>query len=160
VARVALRNITKQFGHLQIFQGLNLDVADGELLCLLGPSGSGKTTLLRIIAGLERLDDGEIWVGDRRAFWEIAVPLARPAILAVGLLAFIFSWNEFFCAVILTRAEVTTLPFILPTLIEGHSVLWGDIAAIATIGAMPVIVLAFILRKYRVRGLSFGTLHE
>jgi ABC-type sugar transport system ATPase subunit len=65
VARVALRNITKQFGHLQIFQGLNLDVADGELLCLLGPSGSGKTTLLRIIAGLERLDDGEIWVGDR-----------------------------------------------------------------------------------------------
>jgi hypothetical protein len=40
-----------------------------------------------------------------RAFWEIAVPLARPAILAVGLLAFIFSWNEFFFAVILTRAE-------------------------------------------------------
>jgi multiple sugar transport system permease protein len=95
-----------------------------------------------------------------RAFWEIAVPLARPAILAVGLLAFIFSWNEFFFAVILTRAEVTTLPFILPTLMEGHNVLWGDIAAIATIGAMPVIVLAFILQKYLVRGLSFGTLHE
>jgi ABC-type sugar transport system ATPase subunit len=65
VARVALRNITKQFGPVQIFHGLNLDVADGELLCLLGPSGSGKTTLLRIIAGLERLDGGEIWVGDR-----------------------------------------------------------------------------------------------
>jgi multiple sugar transport system permease protein len=95
-----------------------------------------------------------------RAFWEIAVPLARPAILAVGLLAFIFSWNEFFFAVILTRADVTTLPFILPTLMEGHNVLWGDIAAIATIGAMPVIVLAFILQKYLVRGLSFGTLHE
>ena len=95
-----------------------------------------------------------------RAFWEIAVPLARPAILAVGLLAFIFSWNEFFFAVILTRAEVTTLPFILPTLMEGHNVLWGDIAAIATIGAMPVIVLAFILQKYLVRGLSFGTLRE
>jgi len=42
-----------------------LDPADGELLCLLGPSGSGKTTLLRIIAGLEELDGGEIWVGDR-----------------------------------------------------------------------------------------------
>jgi multiple sugar transport system ATP-binding protein len=65
VARVALRNITKQFGSLQIFQGLDLDVADGELLCLLGPSGSGKTTLLRIVAGLEKLDSGEIWVGDR-----------------------------------------------------------------------------------------------
>jgi multiple sugar transport system permease protein len=62
--------------------------------------------------------------------------------------------------VILTRAEVTTLPFILPTLMEGHNVLWGDIAAIATIAAMPVIVIAFILQKYLVRGLSFGTLRE
>ena len=95
-----------------------------------------------------------------RAFWEIAVPLARPAILAVALLAFIFSWNEFFFAVILSRAEVTTLPFILPTLMEGHDVLWGDIAAIATLGALPVIALAFALQRYLVRGLSFGTLRE
>jgi multiple sugar transport system permease protein len=92
-----------------------------------------------------------------RAFWEIAIPMARPAILAVALLAFIFSWNEFFFAVILTRARVTTLPFILPVLMEGHDVLWGDIAAIATLGALPVIVLAFALQKYLVRGLSFGT---
>lgn len=93
-----------------------------------------------------------------RAFWEISVPLARPAILAVALLAFIFSWNEFFFAVILTRANVTTLPFILPVLMEGHDVLWGDIAAIATVGALPVVILAFALQKYLVRGLSFGTL--
>lgn len=93
-----------------------------------------------------------------RAFWEIAVPLARPAILAVALLAFIFSWNEFFFAVILTRADVTTLPFILPVLMEGHDILWGDIAAIATLGALPVVILAFALQKYLVRGLSFGTL--
>ena len=92
-----------------------------------------------------------------RAFWEIAVPMATPAILAVALLAFIFSWNEFFFAVILTRADVTTLPFILPELMEGHDVLWGDIAAIATLGAMPVVILAFALQKYLVRGLSFGT---
>lgn len=92
-----------------------------------------------------------------RAFWDVAIPPARPAIVAVALLAFIFSWNEFFFAVILTRAEVTTLPFILPVLMEGHDVLWGDIAAIATLGALPVIVLAFVLQKYLVRGLSFGT---
>lgn len=91
------------------------------------------------------------------AFWDVAVPAALPAIVAVALLAFIFSWNEFFFAVILTRADVTTLPFILPVLMEGHDVLWGDIAAIATLGALPVIVLAFVLQKYLVRGLSFGT---
>jgi multiple sugar transport system permease protein len=95
-----------------------------------------------------------------RAFWEIAVPLARPSIVAVTLLAFIFSWNEFFFAVILTRARVTTLPFILPTLMEGHNVLWGDIAAIATLGALPVVALAFVLQRYLVRGLSFGTVRE
>jgi ABC-type glycerol-3-phosphate transport system permease component len=78
----------------------------------------------------------------------------------VALLAFIFSWNEFFFAVILTRAEVTTLPFILPTLMEGYDVLWDDIAAIATLGALPVIALAFALQRYLVRGLSFGTPRE
>jgi ABC-type sugar transport system ATPase subunit len=56
---VALRNITKQFVSVQIFRGLDLDVADGELFYLLGPSGRGKTALRRIIAGLERLDGGE-----------------------------------------------------------------------------------------------------
>ena len=61
----SLRNIAKRFGSAQLFDGFNLDVADGELLCLLGPSGSGKTTLLRIIAGLEEMDDGDIFVGDR-----------------------------------------------------------------------------------------------
>ena len=43
---------------------------------------------------------------------------------------------------------------------EGHNILWGDIAAIATLGALPVVTLAFALQKYLVRGLSFGTVHE
>jgi multiple sugar transport system ATP-binding protein len=65
VAKVSLRHIAKRFGAAQLFDGFNLEVADGELLCLLGPSGSGKTTLLRMIAGLESVDDGDIFVGDR-----------------------------------------------------------------------------------------------
>lgn len=65
VARVALVGLHKSFGHVRVLQDLTLEVPDGELVCLLGPSGSGKTTLLRIIAGLETLDAGEIWIGDR-----------------------------------------------------------------------------------------------
>jgi len=65
VARVSLRQICKRFGRAELFSKFNLEVPDGELLCLLGPSGSGKTTLMRIIAGLEVLDDGEIWVGEK-----------------------------------------------------------------------------------------------
>jgi len=65
VAKVSLRQISKRFGRAELFSKFNLEVSDGEFLCLLGPSGSGKTTLMRLIAGLEVLDDGEIWVGDR-----------------------------------------------------------------------------------------------
>src|SRR5205085_897182 len=45
---------------------ISLDVDSGECLVLLGPSGCGKTTLLRLLAGLEAIDSGEIWIGDRR----------------------------------------------------------------------------------------------
>src|SRR5438045_4539200 len=44
---------------------LNLDIGDGELLVLVGPSGSGKSTALRMLAGLEPLDTGSIYIGDR-----------------------------------------------------------------------------------------------
>jgi multiple sugar transport system ATP-binding protein len=65
MAKVALLNIQKSFGPVRVIRDLTLEIADGELVCLLGPSGSGKTTLLRMIAGLETLDSGEIWVGDQ-----------------------------------------------------------------------------------------------
>src|SRR3954449_5626188 len=44
---------------------LDLDIRDGELMVLVGPSGSGKTTALRMLAGLEDVDGGSIWIGDR-----------------------------------------------------------------------------------------------
>jgi ABC-type sugar transport system ATPase subunit len=64
MARVGLRHLQKSYGSRNVFDDFTLEVADGELLSLLGPSGSGKTTLLRLIAGLEVLQGGEIWIGD------------------------------------------------------------------------------------------------
>jgi sulfate transport system ATP-binding protein len=57
---IEVRGVVKSFGTFKALDGVDLKVADGELLALLGPSGSGKTTLLRIIAGLEWPDSGEI----------------------------------------------------------------------------------------------------
>ncbi len=57
---IELKNIVKKFGSFAALDGVDLKVADGELLALLGPSGSGKTTLLRIIAGLDWPDSGEV----------------------------------------------------------------------------------------------------
>ena len=64
--RVRFERVTKRFGAHHAADGISLDVESGECLVLLGPSGCGKTTLLRLLAGLETLDSGEIWIGDRR----------------------------------------------------------------------------------------------
>ncbi|MDA8194863.1 MAG: carbohydrate ABC transporter permease [Thermaerobacter sp.] len=95
-----------------------------------------------------------------QAFWDVALPSVKGSVVATALLAFIFSWNAFTFAVILSQGHITTLPYILPTLMEGHYVLWGDIAAIATLAVVPIVVLAFVLQRYLVRGLSFGTIRE
>jgi len=59
---VELINVAKSFGDLQVLKDINLDVAHGEVLCLIGSSGSGKSTMLRLMCGLETCDAGEIWV--------------------------------------------------------------------------------------------------
>src|SRR5262245_61782078 len=63
--KIALRNVSKQFGATSAVDALSLEVASGELVSLVGGSGCGKTTTLRMIAGFERPDAGEIWFGDR-----------------------------------------------------------------------------------------------
>ncbi len=57
---LTLKNITRRFGDQPVLRGIDLDVAEGEIVCLLGPSGCGKTTLLRIVAGLESADSGDV----------------------------------------------------------------------------------------------------
>jgi multiple sugar transport system ATP-binding protein len=65
MAEIRLDQVTKQFGAVTAVDDISLEVADGEFLVLVGPSGCGKSTLLRMIAGLEDVTDGEIWIGDR-----------------------------------------------------------------------------------------------
>jgi ABC-type sugar transport system ATPase subunit len=66
VARVLFDEVTKVYpGPVVAVEGLTLEVDDGEFLILVGPSGCGKSTALRMVAGLERISDGEITIGDR-----------------------------------------------------------------------------------------------
>ena len=74
-APMKVRGVQKRFGAFTALDNVSLDVAAGELVCLLGPSGCGKTTLLRCIAGLERQDCGELYLGDRDV--SLLAPQAR-----------------------------------------------------------------------------------
>src|SRR5271156_5668335 len=65
MAKVELSGITKQFGDTFAVRDVNIVVNDGEFVVLVGPSGCGKSTILRMIAGLEEITAGEIWINDR-----------------------------------------------------------------------------------------------
>jgi multiple sugar transport system ATP-binding protein len=66
MASVTLDNLTKNYGGgaIKAVQNLDLEIADGEFLVLVGPSGCGKSTALRMIAGLEEITDGAVWIGE------------------------------------------------------------------------------------------------
>ena len=66
MASIKFDHVEKYFGNVHILKDLNIDIADQEFLVLVGPSGCGKTTALRLLAGLEEISDGSIYIGDRR----------------------------------------------------------------------------------------------
>jgi multiple sugar transport system ATP-binding protein len=67
MADVTLKNVIKRYsGNVLAVDNVNLHIEDGEFLVLLGPSGCGKTTTLRMIAGLEDITEGDIFIGERR----------------------------------------------------------------------------------------------
>ena len=66
MAQIKLENLTKVYPDgTRAVDELNLEIADGELVVLVGPSGCGKTSALRMVAGLEEISEGRVWLGER-----------------------------------------------------------------------------------------------
>src|SRR5579884_3372205 len=66
MASVRFEQVTKRYGQqAPVITDLNLDIRDGEFMVLVGPSGCGKSTALRMIAGLEEITAGDLYIGDR-----------------------------------------------------------------------------------------------
>ncbi|HZR90576.1 MAG TPA: sn-glycerol-3-phosphate ABC transporter ATP-binding protein UgpC [Bradyrhizobium sp.] len=80
MASISIRNLVKRYGNYTVIRDLNLEIADHEFVVFVGPSGCGKSTLLRIIAGLEPITSGELFIGTERVN---GVPAARRDIAMV-----------------------------------------------------------------------------
>lgn len=89
-------------------------------------------------------------------FLRVVVPLAAPGLAATAVLCFILSWNEFLYAFILVAFESRPLTVGIPGLVTPHGTLWGQVAAVAIVATLPIIVFTALVQRHLVRGLTFG----
>jgi multiple sugar transport system permease protein len=91
-------------------------------------------------------------------FFKIALPLARPGIIAASVLSCIFSWNNLMFALVLGGQNTKTLPVSIQNFMSFEEVQWGQLCAVATLITLPIIVIVLFLQKYLVKGLTGGGL--
>lgn len=97
--------------------------------------------------------DGSSRVG---AFVRVVLPLALPGVATSAILAFIFSWNNFLFALVLSNQETRTLPVAISNFTSYASVDWGGLMAASVIITIPVMLVALFAQKYVVAGLTAG----
>jgi multiple sugar transport system permease protein len=91
------------------------------------------------------------------AFWRIALPLAKTSVIAAALLCMMFAWNDYLNPAFLTRAETRPLSVALLTAFGGNQTSgWGPLGAMAHLSTIPIVVLALLLNRYLVAGLTRG----
>lgn len=94
--------------------------------------------------------------GRWRVFFRVLLPLVRPGLLAAGLLAFIFCWNEYVFPLIVAGSATPMVAVQALNFLGGTNVHYGEVAAAGIVAAIPEVILALALQRYLVRGLSLG----
>ena len=90
------------------------------------------------------------------AFLRISLPLATPGLATASILSFIFSWNNFMFALVLSGANTKTLPVAIFNFVSYASIDWGGLMAAAIVVTVPIMVIALFTQKYIVYGLTAG----
>jgi multiple sugar transport system permease protein len=136
---------------------------DRPLALILANSFINMTLAILVFAGAIRempleieeaaaVDGASIWMTLRR----IVFPLLGPALAAVGVLTFLFSWSDYLFAVVLTSSEATPVTVGAANFVTSYGVRWGDISAAVCLSVLPPLVFATAAQKYLVKGLSSG----
>jgi multiple sugar transport system permease protein len=105
------------------------------------------------------VEEAALMDGDTRfgAVRRILLPLIFPSLFSIAILLFIFNWNEYIIALYFVNSMKTmTLPIAIQAQIPQHELDWGVVSAAGTIAVVPVLVAAFTLQRFLVRGLTFG----
>ena len=91
-----------------------------------------------------------------QVLWRVVFPMARTGLFATSVFTFVFAWNDFLFALVLTRTEVITYTVQVTHYFGGQSNFWAKIAAMSVLGTIPVFFAVATLQRYLVRGISMG----
>ena len=159
---VALFLLLRQLGQYELTSWLGLNTHGGLILVYLGGVLGINTWLMKgFFDSIPRdLDESAMIDGASpwQSFWYIILPLAQPILVIIGLLSFIGAYSEFVLARVLLQApEKYTLAVGLSLFIRGQfTQRWGQFAAGALIGALPIVIIFLSLQRYLVSGLTAG----
>jgi len=103
-----------------------------------------------------RIDGCSLW----QVFRYVSLPLVRPGLAAAAILTFIFSWNEFLFALLLSGMETKTLSVAIVGFQSSIGTEWGKMAAGTVVAAGPVVLFGLLLNRYLIRGLTAGAINE
>ncbi len=98
------------------------------------------------------IDGASLWM----TFCRVVLPLCTPAVMTTGVLCFIYSWNDFFFALTLTRTKAMTAPVQVVNFMNYQGWEWGKIAASGTLILLPVFVFSLLMRRFLVHGMTAG----
>ncbi len=93
-----------------------------------------------------------------QVIWKVVFPMCRAGLFATSIFTFMFAWNEFLFALVLTRTEVTTYTVQVTHYFGGQSNFWAKIAAMSVLGTVPIFIVVTFLQRYLVRGMSLGAI--
>jgi multiple sugar transport system permease protein len=106
----------------------------------------------------------EAAIVDGCSLWQrfrlVVMPLALPGLAVTAIFAFVYAWNEFLYASMLTSFNAKTLPVVISGYISDKFLRWGEMSALGTAMVLPVVVFSAFAQRYLVRGLTFGAVKE
>ncbi|MBV9755947.1 MAG: carbohydrate ABC transporter permease [Alphaproteobacteria bacterium] len=144
-----------------VFKALNL--LDTYFVLIIVYTGMNMSFVVWLLRGFFQeipieLEESALLDGYGRlaVFRKIALPLAKPGIIAAAIFSAIFAWNEFLFAAILTADNVRTLPVAITGFSTSMGIRWGAFMATAAVGIIPIFILTVLLQRHLVRGLTFG----